>query len=113
MPGTLIGLVVGFGSLRKPRVDDGTLVFESAGGFAAFLHRRGYSAITFGQVIVVYGSLDARLRRHERTHVWQWTRGGPVFAALYLLEGLRCLVLRRKVYADNVFERQARAAEAE
>ena len=33
-----------------------------------------------------------------------------MFAALYLLEGLRCLVLRRKVYRDNLFERQARFA---
>jgi hypothetical protein len=112
LPGTVIGLALGFASLTTPRLDEGVLVFESERGFAGLLKRRGYTAITFGQVITCHGPLSAGLRTHERVHVWQWTRGGPVFAALYLLEGLRCLVLRRKVYRDNLFERQARAAEA-
>ena len=111
LPGTLIGLAAGFGSLVKPRSDEGTLVFESTRGFAAFLKKRGYAAITFGQVITCHGTLTPGLRTHERVHVWQWTRGGPVFAVLYVLEGLRCVLLRRKVYRDNLFERQARAAE--
>ena len=111
LPGTVIGLALVFGSLTRPRLDEGVLVFESVRGFAGFLNRRGYTAITFGQVITCHGALSPGLRTHERVHVWQWTRGGPVFAALYLLEGLRCLGLRRKLYRDNLFERQARFAE--
>jgi hypothetical protein len=97
--------------MARPRRDGDALVFESTRGFAAVLKARGYNAITLGQVITSYGPLPPGVRRHEGAHVWQWTRGGVVFAALYLLEGLRCLVLRRKLYRDNVFERQARAAE--
>lgn len=111
LPGTVLGLAAGFGSLTRPRRDGDALIFESTRGFAAFLKARGYSAITLGQVITSHRPLSPQVRRHEAAHVWQWTRGGAVFAALYLLEGLRCLVLRRNVYRDNLFERQARAAE--
>lgn len=111
LPGTIVGLLLALASRGSVRIDDGTIVVESVGGFAALLNRGGYRAVTFGQVIVSYGALTERLRRHERVHVWQWTRGGVVFAVLYLLEAVRCLTLGRKVYRDNVFERQARAAE--
>jgi hypothetical protein len=96
---------------REARRDGDALVFESTRGFARFLHARGYSAITLGQVITSHGPMSSRTRRHEGEHVRQWTRGGLVFALLYLLEGVRCLVLRRNAYRDNVFERRARAAE--
>ena len=111
LPGTLIGLLLGVASRGRWRIDDGTVIVESERGFARFLRRRGYRAITFGQVIVSHGALSDRLRSHERVHVWQWTRGGPVFALLYGAEAVRCLLLRRPVYRDNVFERQARALE--
>ncbi|MEX2457906.1 MAG: hypothetical protein WD770_02850 [Actinomycetota bacterium] len=111
LPGTVLGLAAGFGSLAKPRRDGDALVFESTRGFAAFLNARGYNAITLGQVITSHGPLSPPVRRHEGAHVRQWTRGGVVFAVLYLLEGLRCLVLRRHPHRDNVFERRARAAE--
>ena len=111
-PGSLVGLLLALASRARLRIDRGTIVAESERGFAVLLKRRGYRAITFGQVILVHGTLDEDLRRHEREHVWQWTRGGPVFGVLYLLEAVRCLLLRRKLYRDNLFERQARHAEA-
>ncbi len=48
------------------------------------LSRRGYSAITFGHVIVSSRPLDDGLWRHENRHVAQYERIGLAFLPLYL-----------------------------
>lgn len=110
-PGSLVGLILGLASLTRPRWDEGTLVFEGGRGFARLHRRLGYTAITMGQVIVANEPLRGALRAHERAHVRQWTTGGPIFAALYHLEGLREMLRGRRYYGDNWFERRATAAE--
>lgn len=94
------------------RVIDGTL--EAAGGRIGSAIDRlprwmQFHAITLGHVII--GVDEARLaacRAHERVHVRQYERWGPLFFPLYLGSSLVQLVLRRDPYWDNHFERQAR-----
>ncbi len=66
-----------------------------------FLARRGYSAITFGHVIVSMAPLTERGWRHELAHVAQYDRLGLRFIPLYLWH------YARVGYARHPFEREA------
>jgi hypothetical protein len=80
-----IGHVLGFLSGARPRFRDGCFEYISDSGLARLvLSRRGYSAITFGHVIVSSRPLDAGLWRHEKRHVAQYERIGLAFLPLYL-----------------------------
>jgi len=82
----------------------------SGGRFARLLAACGFGAITFGHVVLAIDpSTLARLRRHERVHVHQYERWGPLFLPAYLLSSLWQLVCGRRAYRDNYFERQAYA----
>lgn len=119
LPVTLFGLLLALiarisgGGLH--RVDG---VLEAAGGWPAWLLRRGFpfsgpvAAITLGHVVVGVssGALTAT-RNHERAHVKQFERWGIMLLVLYPLAGLRAWVGGGDPYCDNLFERQARAAE--
>ena len=109
-PGTLLGLV--FAPFGRTRVVEGVL--EVAGGAAAFLLRRavpmrgGASAMTLGHVVL--GRDEAaleRTRRHERAHVAQYERWGPLFIPLYLGASFALFLSGRDAYAENPFEREA------
>jgi hypothetical protein len=66
------------------------------------------SAITFGHVVL--GAAEGVLencRAHERVHVRQYERWGPLFPVLYLVSSAAALLRGRGAYAGNVFERQA------
>lgn len=65
------------------------------------LTRRGYSAITFGHVIVAAREPAPALLHHERRHVAQYRRLGLTFLPLYLR------LLRRHGYAAHPLEREA------
>ena len=69
-----------------------------------------FSAITIGHVVL---GLDHRtlaaVRAHEQVHVRQYERWGPLFVPAYLLSSLIQLVLGRRPYLDNRFEREAYA----
>ena len=114
-PTTLLGLwllplaiVTGGGS----RVVDG--VIEIHGGVVRWLLRHctllpgGARAMTLGHVVlgVDRNALDAT-RTHERVHVRQAQRWGPLFVPAYLMASLIALLRGRRAYLDNPFEREA------
>lgn len=78
------------------------LVYETDRGLAhLILKRRGYSAITFGHVIVTLAPLTAQGWRHELAHCGQYDRLGLLFIPLYLWH------YARVGYALHPFEREA------
>lgn len=69
----------------------------------------GFTAITLGHVVLAATPEDqARLRRHERVHVAQYERWGPLFLLAYPAESLWQWLRGRRPYLDNRFEREAR-----
>ena len=94
------------------RVVDGVL--EVWGGFASFflqhctLLKGGASAMTFGHVVLARDAFLLELTRsHERVHVRQAERWGPLFIPAYLLSSLALKLRGRDAYRDNPFEREA------
>ena len=95
-------------------------VLELHGGPVAFFLRRctllrgGASAMTLGHVVL---GRDARLlnltRAHERVHVRQCERWGPLFIPAYLLASVLVLLRGGRPYEDNPFERKAYAKACE
>lgn len=65
------------------------------------------AAVTLGRMILVHprARLTARLIRHELAHVAQWEREPVAFPFRYIAAHIR------HGYADNPYEREARAAE--
>jgi hypothetical protein len=116
-PITAFGLVVaGIVMLTggETRVVDGVL--EICGGATDFFLRRivglflsgGASAMTLGHVVLARNpDLLLITRAHERVHVRQCERWGPLFIPAYLFASLWAWVTGRRPYKDNFFERQA------
>jgi hypothetical protein len=72
----------------------------------------GVSAVTFGHVVL--GTSRAVLdttRAHERVHVRQYERWGPLFIQLYLAASVWAVARGGHAYYDNRFEREAMEAE--
>ena len=68
-----------------------------------------FSAITFGHVVLAASEQDQNhLRSHERAHVKQYERWGPLFLLAYPAESAMQLLRGRRPYLDNRFEVQAR-----
>jgi hypothetical protein len=113
-PATLLGLpFVPWALLRgRAHVVDGVL--EIHGPEIAFTLTRftplkgGASAITLGHIVL---GRDLQLleltRSHERIHVRQAERWGPLFIPAYLLCSLWIYLAGRNPYLDNPFEREA------
>ncbi|MBT9538330.1 hypothetical protein [Thiobacillus sp.] len=119
LPVTFLGLLIvlmarNSGGVQQ-RVDG---VLEAAGGWPARVLLHGFpfsgpvAAITLGHVVVGV-SLDAleQTRVHERVHVRQFERWGVLMVLLYPLAGVIAALRGGNPYIDNVFEREARAAE--
>ena len=118
-PATLVGLLAaGVALACGARGHSHRGVLEVYGGRLVVLLARlpgfkHFEAVTLGHVVLA-DSREAleRQRRHERAHVRQFERWGVLLLPLYLgaaaLEALR----GRHPYRDNLFERQARAAES-
>jgi hypothetical protein len=118
-PWSLLGLLVALLALllgaRARRVDG---VLEVSGGWLGRRAARGVGpfkvlAITLGHVVL--GSSAAvlhSLRAHERVHVHQYERWGPLLVPAYLADSLWQALRGRHPYRDNRFERPAFAAEA-
>jgi len=92
-------------------------VLEAEGPWLAWLLRRltlpaaGVEALTLGHVVLGRNrSCLARCRRHERVHVGQYERWGPLFLPVYAASSLWQLARGRDPYRDNRFERQAFAS---
>jgi hypothetical protein len=115
-PTTLVGLLflpLALASRAgRARVVDGVL--ELHGGPVAWflrhctLLRGGASAMTLGHVVI---GRDQRLldqtRTHERVHVRQCERWGPLFIPAYLFASVLVLLRGGRPYEDNPFEREA------
>ncbi|MEO8486828.1 MAG: signal peptide prediction [Betaproteobacteria bacterium] len=115
-PNSLAGLLAGGVVLLlggKVRIVAG--VAEFSGGSIAVLcdvlpASRRFCAITLGHCIVGTSerALDA-VRAHERVHVGQCERWGPLFVPAYALSSAWQWLRGRRAYRDNAFERQAYA----
>lgn len=120
LPNTVLGMFL----LPLAMLFGGTIrrvagVVEIHGAGSAWMLRNlvplkgGAAAITLGHI--VFGRDEsglARYRAHERVHVRQCERWGPLFIPAYLTAGLAAFVQGGHAYRDNYFERQARAGEA-
>jgi hypothetical protein len=68
-----------------------------------------FRAIVFGHVILAVSTEElGRIGPHERVHVAQYERWGPVFLLAYPAASLWQWLRGRNPYRDNVFEVQAR-----
>ena len=114
-PNTLVGLLLAL----LTRLTGGgwavhTGVVEAQGGWARPTLQRlpfvnnGALAITIGHVVLA--QTDAALdvtRTHERVHVRQFERWGPLFGPAYLLAGAWQWAQGKDPYRDNPFEVEA------
>jgi hypothetical protein len=89
-------------------------VLEIHGGLVTWflahctLLRGGASAMTLGHVVLGRDELLLDLTRdHERVHVRQCERWGPLFLPAYGLASLLVLLRGGRPYEDNPFEREA------
>ena len=118
-PTTLPGLLlVGLTLVTGGRARVVTGVIEAHGGLARRLLRsapipHGAAAMTLGHVVLGQTPRDLdRTRRHERVHVAQAERWGPLFYPAYALSSLTATLAGRHYYFGNRFEIEAYAAEA-
>ena len=115
LPTTLVGLAfVALALLSGGGMQLVDGVVETYGGLvSAFLRRctplqGGASAMTLGHVVLGRDtSLLELTRPHERVHVRQCERWGPLFIPAYLLASLLAWARGRRAYEDNPFEREA------
>ncbi|WP_234413776.1 signal peptide prediction [Ideonella sp. A 288] len=117
-PTTLIGLLAAvpmWGLGARGRLVDGVLELSArrpGAALRALARHLPFEAITLGHVVL---AVDARAMRrwrmHERVHVRQAERWGPLFVPLYLGASALCWLRGRDAYRDNPFEREAFAVE--
>jgi hypothetical protein len=115
-PATLLGLsLVPIALLQggSCRLVDG--VIEAHGGIITRLLYRGLpwvgtggAAMTLGHVVWGYNQTCLnQSRAHERVHVAQYERWGPLFIPLYLAATLVAYLRGLDPYLDNPFEQEA------
>lgn len=117
-PTTLVGaLALGLAVVTGGRAALVQGVLEAHGGWLRWMLERlrpggGVAAVTLGHVVLgVSAPALAATRAHERVHVAQCERWGPLFLPAYALASLSALLRGRDPYRDNAFEREAFAAE--
>lgn len=104
-PTTALGLLAASTTgAELRRTEDGFIATGIGGPFGAELRRRGFSAATLGQVILATGEPSPALLAHERLHVRQSERLGPLFGPLYVA------LLLVYGYRRHPLERAARLA---
>ena len=114
-PTTAVGLAAaGLALLTGGRARRVGGVLEVHGGLAAVALRRvGAAAMTLGHVVLaVDADAHARCRDHERVHVRQCERWGPLFLPAYAAASLAAKLRGGDYYRDNRFEREAFAPPA-
>jgi hypothetical protein len=130
LPCTVIGVLAGliatlFGAhlrlhlgILEVTLLPGTKAFkgteDTTGLWPSRASRWPFTAITLGHVVLASDAQQMHLlRAHERAHVAQYERWGPLFLLAYPLSSLLQLMRGRHPYFDNHFEVQARAVEAQ
>lgn len=115
-PTTLLGLALATLALPGGRWRRVAGVLEASGGWLPRLLGRvpiggGAAAVALGHVVLArdQAALD-RTRSHERVHVRQAERWGPLFVPAYLLVAGWLLLRRRDPYRQHPFEVEAREA---
>jgi hypothetical protein len=113
-PCSLLGLALGTAVLAiggSARRVDRTLeiaVRQADGPSGSVLARLPFAAITLGHVILGLSHEElARLRAHERVHVEQYERLGPLFLVAYPCSSLVAALQGKCPYRENLFEVQA------
>jgi hypothetical protein len=115
LPTTLVGApVLLLALLTRQRVRLHTGVIEISGPVIGWMLRKlvpllgGASAMTLGHIVIARTLADHEMTRsHERVHVRQVERWGPLFIPAYFGSSLLCLLRGRDPYFDNAFEREA------
>jgi hypothetical protein len=116
LPATLVGLIfvpLAWVSGGKVQVVDG--VIEVWGGLTTQFLNHGTligsaGAMTLGHVVLAQDEVSLiGSRRHERGHVAQYERWGPLMIPLYLLSSACARLRGGDFYWDNRFEREAYA----
>lgn len=117
-PNSALGLLVGAAVLLgggQARRERGVLeIFwrptATSGATAPARFEWPFAAVTLGHVVIADDQRDLnRLRQHERVHVRQYERWGPLFLPAYALSSLWQWINRRHPYWDNRFEVEAYA----
>ena len=95
-------------------------VIELYGGALAWLLKRvlpvrgGVAAMTIGHVVIARDHHALVMtREHERVHVRQYERWGPLFPAAYVFASFWAGAKGQDLYYDNYFEREARRVECQ
>lgn len=119
-PGTVLGLAVLLLASRRAQVAvvDGVIEAHSPAINWGLTHltvlARGASALTLGHVVLACDAVALRLTRaHERVHVRQYERWGPLFLPAYFAASFWAAASGKHFYLDNWFEQEAWATEAE
>src|SRR5918999_5274637 len=94
LPNTILGLLLGIVSLQPPRLKGPLIVFDrGARGYSWLIPKFGFSAQTFGFVVISVKPLRGSLYEHERHHVRQYCVLGPlylpIYGVLFLFHGYR------------------------
>jgi len=118
-PTTLIGLLLlAVGVATGGRAARVRGVLEAHGGWLPWalarlpVGRGGVAAVTLGHVVLgTSAEALAATRAHERAHVAQCERWGPLFLPAYAIASLWAFVRGADAYRDNGFEREAFAVE--
>lgn len=116
-PATAIGLVMALAAVAtggSSAVHGG--VVEAHGGAATWFLTRvaglwlrgGAAAMTLGHVVIGRDAEALQFTRsHERVHVRQYERWGPLFLPAYAASSAVAWITRRDPYLDNRFEAEA------
>ncbi|HSH90257.1 MAG TPA: signal peptide prediction [Ramlibacter sp.] len=114
MPNSLIGLVLALIPLLaggRATISAGTLEVtyrDGEAGCGRLARSLPFRAIVFGHVILAVTREElVTISAHERVHVRQYERWGPLFLPAYLLSGAWQWLNGRNAYFDNYFEVQA------
>jgi len=114
LPTTSVGLLFLLPTLIRGRAKIVQGILELHGPFVSLFLRRctllkgGASAMTLGHVVIGRDQLCLdQTRDHERVHVRQAERWGPLFLPAYLIASLVIWCKGGRAYLDNPFEREA------
>ena len=118
LPNTVLGALLLPAALRGGTITLVNGVIEAQGPLLSIVLRRcvpidgGAAAITLGHIVLGRDVAALEITRaHERAHVRQCERWGPLFIPAYLAASVWAGLMGGGAYEDNYFERQACGAD--